>query len=219
MLAPAAPAAQLPPAVQEVFRDFSRDGIVSPCRHTVDDLRETRANIPPDIDQYAPDFPEAVRAALEAHARGACAGDAAAGGEVGGGAAPGPAAGAPGSPAGAEGSPAVAAAPPGTPTKTVASEPPAPDAGEETTAGAQQVAVTELTRVAARTASSDAPAPVWIVGAGAALLALVALATLLAGRTRRGAEGLDNLRHSWGEAAWRASASWTDFREWVRTGR
>ena len=215
VLASPAPAQKLPPAVQEVFRDFARDGVISPCKHSIDDLRDTRANIPPDIDQYAPDFPDAVRGALEAHARGDCTGDgAAAPGDdaaAGGGVTPGGATPAPATPPAA-----------GEPSKTVASEPPTPvarAASGATTDTGSPAAAPEIARVAAASATGAAPAPVWIVGGGAALLALALLGTLIAGRTQRGGEALERFRHAWGEWSWRASAHWTDFSEWVRTGR
>jgi hypothetical protein len=213
VLASPASAQKLPPAVQEVFQDFARDGVISPCRHSVEDLRDTRRNIPPDIDQYAPDFPDAVRGALEAHARGDCA-DGGADPATGGGAA---------APAAAPGSAPPSAPPaPGEPGKTVAAEPPAPTSPATTAATTDTgtpAAAADVARVAAAKSSAPAPAPVWVLGGGAALLGLALLGTLLAGRTRRGEAGLEHLRHAWGEAAWRTSATWTDFTEWVRTGR
>ena len=217
MLVLASPAAaqKLPPAVQEVFRDFARDGVISPCKHTVEDLRDTRRNIPPDIDQYAPDFPDAVRGALEAHARGDCDSDGP-GAETGGGAAPGT----PGSTP-STGTTSMPPAP-GEPSKTVASDPPGPPENPTTGGDADTgspAAASDVARVAAAGSSSDAPAPVWVLGGGAGLLGLALLGALVAGRTRRGEEGLEHLRHAWGEWTWRGSGAWTDFSDWVRTGR
>src|SRR4051794_1575433 len=55
-----------------VFADYTRDGKISPCKHSAADLQRARSDIPPDIEQYAPDFPEALDAAIEARARGEC---------------------------------------------------------------------------------------------------------------------------------------------------
>jgi len=46
-------------------------------------------------------------------------------------------------------------------------------------------------------------------------LALAALSALVAKRTGR-LEGLD---HAWQEAAWRTSGTWSDFTDWLRSGR
>ena len=63
------------------------------------------------------------------------------------------------------------------------------------------------------------PVGLWIA---LGLLALTALAVLLALAARRlgwGEERLAGARHAWGEAAYRAGATWGDFLDWVRLGR
>src|SRR5438094_3711369 len=67
-----APAAWAGGGFDSVFADYTKDGHVDPCKHSAADLRRARADIPPDIEQYAPDFPEALDAALEARAGGRC---------------------------------------------------------------------------------------------------------------------------------------------------
>ena len=71
-VAPASALAQRDVAVQ-VFNDFATDGRIDPCKHTSSQLEAVKRNIPPDIEQYAPDYPAAVDAALKARARGDCA--------------------------------------------------------------------------------------------------------------------------------------------------
>jgi hypothetical protein len=66
---------------------------------------------------------------------------------------------------------------------------------------------------------SSPPAFLLVLGGGLALVGLLALVGVAAARTRRGDAALARLRHSWDEAAWRASDTWADFSEWVRTGR
>src|SRR5438094_499055 len=61
-----APAAWAGGGFDSVFADYTKDGHIDPCKHSAADLRRARADIPPDIEQYAPDFPEALDAALEA---------------------------------------------------------------------------------------------------------------------------------------------------------
>src|SRR3954454_17263853 len=61
-------------AVLKIFQDYAVDGRIDPCKHTSQELKIAADNIPPDIDQYAADYPEAIKAALEARARGDCDG-------------------------------------------------------------------------------------------------------------------------------------------------
>src|SRR5881296_1136008 len=67
-----APAAWAGGGFDSVFADYTKDGHIDPCKHSAAELRRARAGIPPDIEQYAPDFPEALDAALEARAGGRC---------------------------------------------------------------------------------------------------------------------------------------------------
>src|SRR3989442_8258695 len=67
-----APAAWAGGGFDSVFADYTKDGHIDPCKHSAAELRRARADIPPDIEQYAPDFPEALDAALEARAGGRC---------------------------------------------------------------------------------------------------------------------------------------------------
>src|SRR5436305_12314487 len=68
-----APAAWARGSFDSVFADYTKDGKIDPCKHSAAELQKARADIPPDIEQYAPDFPDALDAAIEARARGACA--------------------------------------------------------------------------------------------------------------------------------------------------
>src|SRR5947207_16029661 len=68
-----APAAWARGSFDSVFADYTNDGRIDPCRHSAADLQRARADVPPDIEQYAPDFPDALDAAIEARARGQCA--------------------------------------------------------------------------------------------------------------------------------------------------
>src|SRR3954469_10031065 len=68
-----APAAWARSSFDSVFADYTKDGKIDACRHSASELQKARGDIPPDIEQYAPDFPDALDAAIEARARGACA--------------------------------------------------------------------------------------------------------------------------------------------------
>jgi hypothetical protein len=211
ILAPAAVAQDLPPDIRKVFNDYGADGLISPCKHTVGELERTKAAIPPDIDQYAPDFPPLVDLALEAHARGECAGKK-----------PQPVTNEPLVPVRPR-TPAATPKPGRTPvpTKTVVSEPPETGAAvvPSSTPPGPPRADAQVRKVSDARPANDTPAPVWMLGLGAGLLALALIAVLVAGRTRRGEAAFEHFRHAWGEAAWRTSGTWVDFTDWVRAGR
>jgi cobalamin biosynthesis Mg chelatase CobN len=214
----AGPAAAQTSLTNKVLGDFAKDGVIDPCKHTSEQLRLALKNIPPDFEQYAPDYSAAIEAALEARARGECApkkkskGDAAepAGG---GGAAPTP------TPGPAAAAPAPAA---GGPSTTVVEDPPEPEtAPVAATATAAPAARADraLERVATARASNPAPAPVVLLALLAAVLAASAL-FLMAVRRNGWEQGrLAPVTHAWREASFRTSGLWEDFRDWLRVGR
>ena len=211
LAAPSFAAAQQDVAVK-VFNDFASDGRIDPCKHTSAELEAVKRNIPPDIEQYAPDYPAAVDAALEARARGECArkkkDDAAPAAPVAPPAAtPSPAAPAP-----------TAAVPGPAATTEVVPEPPQPETAAAAVPGGIRVkADPALERAATATPSGDAPLPVLalVILAGALAAALAAVAML----RRTAPERLAGARHAWGEAAYRFGGTWGDFLDWVRFGR
>src|SRR3989442_6769882 len=52
------------------FYDYKADGVINGCAYTENQLKDAQKHVPPDIEQYAPDFPSALQAALEQRARG-----------------------------------------------------------------------------------------------------------------------------------------------------
>ena len=68
----AAPASAFADAFDDVFADYQKDGRIDACKHSDDALKSARRQIPNDIEQYAPDFPDALDQALERRARGDC---------------------------------------------------------------------------------------------------------------------------------------------------
>jgi hypothetical protein len=204
-------------AALEVYQDYAVDGRIDPCKHSSKTLKLALDNVPPDIEQYASEYPSEIQSAIEARARGECAVKKS--GSVapvvpptgGGGVA---------TPGGAP-TPAPTPVPTEVPTKTVVPEPPGPDG--TATAGAAAATTpaptatdTELT---SGTASNDAPLPVLLLGVLAVLLALTAL--LFAAMRRFGIadDRLAPVGHAFREARWRAGGTWEDFLDWVRTGR
>src|SRR3954454_12080839 len=70
-LAIAAPSAHAD-TFDTIFKDFKADGQINPCKYSAAQLQKAKKDVPPDIEQYAPDFPDALQAAIEARAKGSC---------------------------------------------------------------------------------------------------------------------------------------------------
>ncbi|HEV2820813.1 MAG TPA: hypothetical protein VGW11_09925 [Solirubrobacteraceae bacterium] len=206
--------------LQAIVDDLRADGAIDPCAHTGAELRAALDDIGPDVDQYAPEFPELIKAALAARATGACSrsGDGDSGGGAGGGsgggstggtvsggsAAGGGAAGLGGDGAPASGSVAGEGSTPTPETPLVAS----PAVVEEAVPGAP-----------AATQASDAPVPVLLLATLGGLMALGVLAWALARWWAFEPRWLVGTRHACTEAGYRASATWAEFSDWVRLGR
>src|SRR5436305_1073462 len=199
MTAPAAHA----DAFDRIFHEYQKTGRINPCHFSQHDLDKAQGEVPNDIEAYAPDFPNALQAASEQRAGGACAQKAQA-------AAPAPAAPAATPPASgppAAGAPAAPAT--GTPAPPAVPQP-APAAADHA-----------IQNAADTTHASDAgaPAPVVALGVLGVLLLLGALGYGLSRWLAWDPPWLTGVRHSVGEAGWRASATWAEFADWVRLGR
>ena len=227
---PAGAAAKLSRDAQRVYDDYRSDAAIQPCDHTVAVYRRTLREITPDIEEETPAFRPAVEAALRERERGrrGCLKEDAPeqSGTTGGGTTPNtpdastpPAQNAPPATPPAPGPPATtapapapggtAATPQPTPTPTVA---PAPPVADSAPAAPGAPALVDRPR-------DGTPAGLWIA---LGLIALAALLAALAGLARRfgwAEERLAGPRHAWGEAAYRAGATWADFVDWIRLGR
>jgi hypothetical protein len=213
VLAATAPAA-FADDFDQVFKDYSSDGRIDPCKHSAAQLQRARKDVPPDIEQYAPDFPDALDQAIEARAPGR------GGGEKN----PAPA-GPSAAPSGSSGpvgstqpAPETTTGANGATTTGAAGAPPAPTADSAPPGAPNDDAI-------ARAASahdgggSSLPAPLIAL---VALAGVLAVAGLVAGLARwRGWEPPWALRarHALGEAGWRAGNTWSEFADWVRLGR
>jgi len=203
----AAPAAQAN-AFKDIFSTYRKTGAVDACKWTAKQLADAKRQVPNDIDQYAPDFPNALDDALQKRASGACSKTAAA----------------------APATSTPAGAPPASPTATTGVPPGTTPAAPGSSAPAPQPAPTSKPApavtdnailAASRSRSSDAGIPAPLV-ALAVIGALMALAALLYGLARWWAwepRWLVRWRHAGAEAGWRASGSWAEFMDWVRLGR
>ena len=208
LLALAASPALAKGGFDDVFKDYSGDGRIDPCKHSAAELQKARGDIPPDIEQYAPDFPEALDQAIEARAKGRCSKQAAQTTTPTTNAAPAAPA-APGGGGGSSPAPApAAAANPG--------EPPAPTAAS-VPAGAPKDDAIE--KAASSGGGSDVPAPLIALGVLAALAALCGLAYALARWRAWEPDWALRARHAGAEASWRASNTWAEFSDWLRLGQ
>jgi hypothetical protein len=187
-------------AFTQVYQNYRKHGSVQPCAFSEQTLQQAEQEVPPDIDQYAPDFPAAIEAALQARARGAC------------------------SPQAGTTSTSAAVAPP------VAAPPRGPTHGRHhhasrsavpaPPAAARSASALPISFAPARSSTgSGPPAPVVAI---AALAAILALAALVWGYGRwRGFESrwMLGAGHALSEAGYRLEATWADFTDWVRFGR
>jgi hypothetical protein len=178
------------------FTDYKADGIINGCQYTESQLKDAQRQVPPDIEQYAPDFPGALQAALEQRARG-CGGKQVA-------------------PAQAV-APSVAPIVPPTqgPRAEVTKQPPAPPVADSV----EDHVIPKVAVTARDQGASTAPAPILALAIVGGLLGLAGLAW---GIERWGAwepAWLLTSRHAVAEAGFRVSATWADFTDWVRIGR
>jgi len=204
-----APAAQAN-AFKDIFGSYKKSGRVDGCKWSAAQLADAKRQVPNDIEQYAPDFPNALDDAIARRAAGGCASKGAA-------AAPATAT----TPAGGSPGPtATTGVPPGTTPAAPAggssqAPQPTPTSSPSPAIGDGQVLA------ASRTRESDAGIPAPLV-ALAIIGALMALAALLYALVRWWAwepDWLVRARHAGAEASWRASGSWAEFVDWVRMGR
>jgi hypothetical protein len=186
-----------------LYNAYRQSGAIAPCRFSAVQLQHALSEVPPDIQQYAPDFPNALQRALAARAAGACAGASSGSNKSGSAVTPPTTT----TPSGAPpSSPSSTSGPGGTPGPTpVNSQPPGSIAPTVTHARA--------------TGASVAPAPIIALAAVMAVFALAALLWLLA--SARGTEPpwLGHVRHAFAEAGYRASGTLEEFGDWLRMGR
>ena len=198
------PAVALADAFDDVFADYRKDGKIEPCAHSEADLKAARDGIPNDIEQYAPDFPAELDQALEERARSGCKDQAAGGGAAD-----------TGSPTG--GTPAGGTSTPPAQPNTPGQAPQPPGAATPADAAADGA----IANAAARDTGSESEAPAPLV-ALAALAAVLLLGGLVWGVFRFFAwepRWLLGARHAVTEAGWRASGTWADFTDWLRSRR
>ena len=203
----AIPATAAADAFDDVFADYQRDGRINACEHTDKALRDARGQIPNDIEQYAPDFPDALDEALERRARGEC--------QNGGSDGDGSPNGGPEATAGGGGdTPTTATAP----ANTTPGAAPAPPGAAEANTTANDGAIANAASRQADT-DSDAPAPLLVLAVLGGVLALLALIWGLLRWFAAEPGWLASARHATAEAGSRTSGARADFTDWVKRGR
>lgn len=201
----ALPAAASANDFQTVYREYKRTGTIKPCRFSDGTLRNAERQTPPDVEQYAPSFLDALQSARE---RGADCGKKAA-------PAPAPAPTTPSSAPPAPSTPTAAPQPAATtPAPTPTAAPPAPTVPAQ----AKVTGVPSPPTGAARK-DDTAPAAVWLLGALAGLILISALFAGLAWWFGWSAERFTRpWRASWSDFGARAADFRGEFGEWIRTG-
>jgi hypothetical protein len=225
LAAPSAEAAtKLSRPAQRVLDDYRSDAAIQPCDHSVADFRRTLRELTPELEEETPAFRPAVEAALREReqSRRACLDDD--GESSNGHGAPAPSAGgakpvSPPAPTPAPAAPApvrpapVAPAPSAAPAASATPAPttaPPPAASPAPAAPADPVLVDRP--------HHGTPAGLLIALGLLALALLAAALAALAARFGWGGDRLAGARHAWGEAAYRAGATWADFVDWLRLG-
>ncbi len=224
---PAGAAAQLSSSAQRVYDDYRSDAAIRPCDHSVKLYRRTLRQITPDIEEETPAFRPAVEAALRDRRDGTC--DAPGDEDQGTGETPAAPVTPPATPPAATPAPVRPNPAPVQPVQPAQPAQPAPTQPEAQATPAPTPSPT-VAPAPPVTSSSPAPAtdPVLVdrphegtpVGLLIALglLALALLAVLL-GLAARRFGWFPGARHAWGEAAYRAGGTWTDFVDWARLSR
>ena len=228
---PSVAAAELSRGAQRVYDDYRNDAALTPCDHSIKTYRRTLREITPDIEEETPAFRPAVEAALrERETKQPCTvpgsgeqdQNTAPGGSSGSTPASPPASVQPAQPA--QPAPAQPAKPaqPAQPAQPAPAQPakPAPSATPTPTVAPAAPVTSSAPAPASAPVLLDRPhhgTPVGLLIA-LGLLALCLLAIPLALLARR-FDRFPGARHAWGEAAYRAGGTWTDFLDWARAGR
>lgn len=206
-------------ALARMVKQLGDKGRIDACDFTTQELKAARNNLPPDIEQYAPDIGTAIDAAVQARARGACRKGASEESGESTGAAVGGATTTPGGTA----APPTATAPGAQVTPTVPGQTgtpqPTPDPVPSPAASDQAIPDAVDAAPASSRSAGDAPAPlVLLIVLGLILLAAALLAAAVRWLAYEPA-WLDRARHATAEAGWRTSNAWAEFTDWVRLGR
>ncbi|CAB4943582.1 unannotated protein [freshwater metagenome] len=199
----------------DIYTDFRKTQEIAACKYTVAELRDAKDRLGSDSEQYLPGFPDALDKAIAAG--GSCDDDAKPSGSGSSGGSGGS------TPSAPTTTPSTAA--PATTTTTTQTAPAtttAPVAPAPTTpapaAAVQPAPAAQDGVIAARAETADDGPEGWTWAVlAAAIVAAAALGWAFVNATGRVA-WLTPLGHSMGEAGWRISLRWAEFRDWMRFG-
>jgi hypothetical protein len=199
------PAAASANDFQNVYREYKRTGTIKPCRFSDKQLANAEKQTPPDVEQYAPSFLDALQNARERNA------------DCGKKPAVAPA------PTPTPTTPTTAAPTPSTPTPspqtTTAATPTAAPPPAPTVPVQPAVANVASPPIAGAKKDDKAPAAVWLLAALGVVLLLSAVFAGLAWWFGWSAEWFTRpWSASWGDFSGRASDLGVEFRDWLRTG-
>jgi len=182
---------------QNVYREYKRTGTIKACRFSDRQLGNAEKQTPPDVEQYAPSFLDALQSARERN--GDCGKKAAA---------PAPA------PTPTTPAPTPSTPTPAPPATTQAAPPPAPTVpAQPAVAGVPSPPIKNATK------DDSAPVAVWLIALLAAVLLLSAVFAGLAWWFGWSAERfMRPWKASWDDFGGRAADLGGEFRDWLRTG-
>ena len=196
------PAAASANDFQNVYREYKRTGTIKPCRFSDKQLANAERQTPPDVEQYAPSFLDALQTARERNAD--CGKKQSA--------APAPAP-APTTPTTAPPTPSAPTPVPAT-SAPAATPPPAPPATTQpAVAGVPSPPIKQAKK------EDTAPVAVWLIAGLGALILLSAVFAGLAWWFGWSAERITGpWSASWGDFGGRVADAGVEFRDWLRTG-
>ena len=186
-------------AFDRVLKDYQSDGQIDQCAHSEQALRDAQHQIPNDIEQYAPDFPDALSAALRQRAAGTC--DKTSSGS-GGSSAP-----------SSGGSSANSAPTPAAKPKAGAAPTPPPVA--------KPAGGTLAASIPASASASEAgtPLPIILLAILGGLLLVIGLVVWFARFMGWGLDRWAPALQTWREAVYRSENAISEFADWARRGR
>jgi hypothetical protein len=221
--------------VKRIYRDFERDGRIDDCDHTEKALKRARRSIEDAYAEEYPDFRDALTAALQRHRDGKCVEVTPTPTPT-----PSPAPGGTTTPPPAS-TPAPAAPPPPASTPDSGTLPDfgggsgdggskGDSGGTSTPPGEGDIPEGALPSPPPAATPQALPPKLVVTRAGTApnlflpgtMLAVALLGLLIAALTGLFAKRTGRLAgvgHAWREAGWRASGTWSEFTDWLRTGR
>jgi cobalamin biosynthesis Mg chelatase CobN len=200
-------------AFDEVLKDYQGDGQIDACAHSDKTLQDAQHQIPNDIEQYAPDFPDALKEALRQRAGGQC--DKKSSGNTGTVQSASGTSGSSGSGSGSSSSGGGSSASQPAAAKPKAGAPPTPPPVVTPVGG--QLAASVPAAAAASTAGT--PLPIILLAILGGLLLLAGLFALLARFMGWGFERFERPWHTMREAGYRTEETASEFADWVRFGR